>query len=484
MNPRARAAGALFLCALLQIWLTTTGHPAWLVVPAGLATTALAFAAAGRHAVLAHRETGRARSAWIFTSAATGLWALGSAFYTLDSVRGTNVAPPRLGDWLSLAAALLAPGVLLAGPSAPVARDIQVRLGLDGLMVATALFVPAWPLLLHPTQQLLGNAGGLLAISIPATHIVCLAIAVVLLSRSRAGAANAVTALAGAFAVFAASVLVYLAVALRGGSWQVHSMAGLFATATVLLLLAGRLPMPVDSRPWLEAPTGVRAALPYVPVVLAYGTAAVLQQRGQIDGVAVAAVLLLTALVLGRQFLALRTTGLLLAELSEQRRQLAHQATHDDLTGLANRKLLNTRIAGALDAGGGVALLLADLDGFKQVNDESGHPAGDDVLIRVAAALHRAVPPDALVARLGGDEFAILLHPASSSALDTASRVIDEVSALGESRVGVSVGVVHEPGGGATVSSLLTHADAALYEAKRAGKGCVRVYNTFETART
>ncbi|WP_433301857.1 diguanylate cyclase domain-containing protein [Actinoplanes sp. CA-030573] len=469
-------AGALIVCALLQAWLSAAHHPSWLVITAGAGTSLLALAAAGRHAVLARGNAGPARAAWLFTAVATGLWAIGSILYTVDAIRGVTAAPPRVGDWFCLAAAMTAPGVLLAGPSAPVAGNVRLRLGMDGLMVAAALFVPAWPLLLRPAWEVLGNAAGVLAVGIPAVHIVSIAIAVVLLSRSGASATNAVTALAGAFAVFAGAVLIYLGVALHGGSWQVHSMAGVFAAATVLLLFAGGFRMPVDSRPWLEAPTGARAALPYLPVVIAYSVAAVLQRRGEIDNALVAALLLVSALVLGRQFLALRTAGQLLAEVAEQRRQLAHQATHDDLTGLANRKLLHARAAEALAAGEGVALLLADLDGFKQVNDRYGHATGDEVLIRVAEALRRAVPAEHLVARLGGDEFAILVVADAAPAHAVAERIVAEILAGGEPRVGVSVGLVHEAGGRATLNSLLREADTALYEAKDAGKGVVRVY--------
>ena len=162
----------------------------------------------------------------------------------------------------------------------------------------------------------------------------------------------------------------------------------------------------------------------------AFVAAAALQRRGGLDAVMVTALLLMGLLILIRQYLALRTNGLLLAEVQEQRLLLAHQATHDDLTGLANRKLLHAQVAVALSSAGPVALLMADLDGFKQINDRLGHGAGDDVLVRVAATLRRVVPSGGLVCRLGGDEFAILLHPAPSraAALAVADRVIDEIT--------------------------------------------------------
>ena len=88
------------------------------------------------------------------------------------------------------------------------------------------------------------------------------------------------------------------------------------------------------------------------------------------------------------------------------REQLTQRALHDPLTGLGNRALLAERLAAG--TGGQFALLMLDLDGFKDINDTLGHPAGDDLLVEVATRL-RAVAPDGAVVRLGGDEFAILV---------------------------------------------------------------------------
>nr|BFE71650.1 hypothetical protein GCM10020092_049510 [Actinoplanes digitatis] len=94
-------------------------------------------------------------------------------------------------------------------------------------------------------------------------------------------------------------------------------------------------------------------------------------------------------------------------ESRELQDRLRHQATHDELTGLANRVLFGERLAETV--GTGVALLHVDLDGFKPINDTYGHHAGDVVLTRVAERLRAVLPPDAMPARLGGDEFAVLL---------------------------------------------------------------------------
>ena len=169
----------------------------------------------------------------------------------------------------------------------------------------------------------------------------------------------------------------------------------------------------------------------------------------------------------------------------EAAEQLLHIATHDTLTGLANRRMLTERLSHALAraerTGEAVALLFIDLDGFKSVNDLHGHAVGDEVLIAVANRLRRAARGSDFVARLGGDEFVILLdtdvHPGSPSAL--AERVFDVLSSPccfdgGEALIGASIGVAMHPPLSNLAADLIRRADAAMYEAKNAGKGCVR----------
>ncbi|MBU2666240.1 diguanylate cyclase [Actinoplanes bogorensis] len=149
--------------------------------------------------------------------------------------------------------------------------------------------------------------------------------------------------------------------------------------------------------------------------------------------------------------------------------ELRHQATHDALTGLANRSLLEQRLSAA--TADQVSVLLIDLDGFKPVNDRHGHHAGDRVLVAVAERLETWTAESGLAVRLGGDEFAVLLP--GTGATDAADRAEHIALAVAEPirlpdgqqvRVGASIGVATgAPGEGAR---LLRDADAAMYRRK------------------
>ena len=163
---------------------------------------------------------------------------------------------------------------------------------------------------------------------------------------------------------------------------------------------------------------------------------------------------------------------------AEDARQLLHAAHHDQLTGLANRRAFFATLNEAL-AVGRASVLYLDLDGFKPVNEQLGHAAGDEVLIAVAERLRACAPATAQVARLGGDEFAIVVPDDDGTVAEAVAerlvRVVSEpleVERYGEISVGVSVGYSVTDGTAPTdPNALLLAADDALRAAKGSGKG-------------
>ena len=167
--------------------------------------------------------------------------------------------------------------------------------------------------------------------------------------------------------------------------------------------------------------------------------------------------------------------------------KLIHDALHDPLTGLANRVLLRDHLERALArhgrSPGTVALLFVDLDDFKQVNDQFGHAAGDQILCQVSERLREAVRADDVVGRQSGDEFAVLLDRVlgEDEAVVAAERILRELRRpfqLGGRAVvvGGSIGIAVADERGMVAEELLIQADAAMYAAKRAGKCTFAVF--------
>jgi len=172
------------------------------------------------------------------------------------------------------------------------------------------------------------------------------------------------------------------------------------------------------------------------------------------------------------------------ANVRSEQETLMHRATHDALTGLPNRAFFDLRLPDAIGqaaaAGERLAILYLDGDGFKRVNDQYGHAAGDALLIEMARRLAAALGPDDFAARLGGDEFVILLT--GENAAGRAARTLQVfVEAVGPPlelpggdylQPGVSIGIALFPDHGDEPEALLSHADQAMYldkERRRSG---------------
>jgi diguanylate cyclase (GGDEF)-like protein/PAS domain S-box-containing protein len=168
--------------------------------------------------------------------------------------------------------------------------------------------------------------------------------------------------------------------------------------------------------------------------------------------------------------------------------EVRHRALHDPLTGLPNRALALDRLEGALARrrrdGRAVAVLLADLDQFKLVNDSLGHAAGDDLLVALAPRLNDAVRPSDTVARLGGDEFLVVCEQLDGphEAIRVAERVAQAINqpivlASSEHFVTASIGIAVAESADAVPEDLLRDADAAMYRAKERGRGRYELFD-------
>ncbi|MGL4506547.1 MAG: diguanylate cyclase domain-containing protein [Aeromonas sobria] len=173
------------------------------------------------------------------------------------------------------------------------------------------------------------------------------------------------------------------------------------------------------------------------------------------------------------------------AQQARENASLLHQATHDNLTGLPNRALFDARLGQAImlaeTAGEGFALLYLDCDRFKQINDNLGHNAGDEVLVTLSRRVEHQLRPLDLVCRLGGDEFAILLSPvfAQQDVEEVIKRIQQAMSDPvvlqdGQTLIaGVSIGFALYQAG-ISASALCAQADQAMYLAKRDRRGDVQ----------
>jgi diguanylate cyclase (GGDEF)-like protein len=183
--------------------------------------------------------------------------------------------------------------------------------------------------------------------------------------------------------------------------------------------------------------------------------------------------------------------GRLVDELQHEANTRHHEALHDSLTALPNRRgfveLAEARVA---DERGSFAVLLMDLDHFKDVNDTFGHPAGDRLLVEIAQRLNEVTRPYDCVARLGGDEFAIVLTDVGTAthAFSEAQRLHDAIArpyrVSGVSvQVDASIGVALSPEHGRDVDALLRCADIAMYAAKEHRSSC-RIYDPMDDHHT
>ncbi|WP_068186288.1 bifunctional diguanylate cyclase/phosphodiesterase [Mycobacterium sp. UM_CSW] len=424
-------------------------------------------------------STGRRRFGWLALVIGLLGWAAGEVLWSVYEVRpdiehATHPAAAEAVFTLYPLGAMVSLALL-----SHLSRHSPRRLVLDGLIVATSLFVISWVFVLD--KQLRENTGSRLATLIEVfADIVLLTTAILMLSRIRSNDLPSRGLLAAGIATITTADIA-MVFQTGVGSYHLGDLTDLGRVAGFALLSLAGLAS-VHETATDPARTEIMSPallwLPYLPLMLAAAVGLGQAVNLMAHGPMLAALGILVAAVLARQFIVLMENQGLLSEV-------AREAFRDSLTGLANRAHFLHRLEQAVTRqrleGGPIAVLCLDLDNFKSVNDALGHPAGDELLVRVAGRLTAALEDTGtLVARLGGDEFAVLIEASLDESQATANRVLD---AFGTPIVidGVPIEVrpsigytVAAAASNCTVDQLLQHADLAMYAAKREGGQCIR----------
>ena len=493
------------------VWTASGLGAAWLALYAA-ATAATAENAGGRQflgdivylvpvalatalsVVAAHRSTGRARGLWSLLVVSNVLWLAGDLVWAGYPYLLSREAPfPSVADGLYLASYAIVPAAVLVGFGGASGRR-RARSLFDAAVVGLGLGAAGWYLLIAP--QLTGGMSWATATSIayPLLGVVIVvAIASVALTGYQhvaasiwfLGAAFTVSSLTDASYTYLASLNDYVTGDWLNLGWQAEA---------VLLCLAAVCALRHPEGDGQVVPLG--PDLTVVPVLLGVVTALLvagadsLRHGAGVTWLAVAAVVVIA--LVARFVLSVDDSRVaarkLEAALQEQRRL----AVTDGLTGLHNRRffeeVLRLESERALRGDLPLALLVADLDHFKLVNDVHGHQSGDEVLVEAAARLKSSLRAGDVLARYGGEEFVAILPDAGrETALEIAERcrsaLADEVVPLHNGylvTVTGSFGVaVLAPDAGPVaardVTGLLGRADRALYAAKNAGRNRVSV---------
>ncbi len=427
----------------------------------------------------ARSAEGRLRAAW--TALALGLtaWTMGEVIWSYDELVLGEIPFPSAADAFFLLFPVGAGAALLLFRNRR-GEGSDIRVLLDGLVVAGSLFVMSWILVLSRIYEA-GAASTfefVLLVAYPLSDLVLLTMATIVLVGAPAGQRVPITLITLGLACMAIadSAYAYLSVQdeyFSGNPNDIGWVAGL-----LLLTIAasvGRFELD-NERAVDEVPGWASVWLPIAPVMLAGLTLILSRSDARSSQPVVVAGLLVVAAVMTRQFLAVRENRRLIAAV-------AAQAFRDPLTGLANRALFHDRLTHALQMreryGTSVGVMVLDLDDFKLVNDNLGHRAGDELLNLFGQRLTDAVRPGDTVARLGGDEFAVLVEADAGQAHLLAERVIEAFDApitleghdlLVRPSLGLAVAAVNQP---MLADDLIKQADLEMYAAKRSSRSPV-----------
>ena len=446
----------------------------------GLIATIAAWRVSSRPGV----ESGVQR-AWRRMAIGFACWWVGDVLWFVYEVVLRQHPFPSLADVGYLAFYPCAARALLSFPSPARRRSDWMKLGLDALTVLLCAAMGIWYLVVGPTVHDHPGQGlaTVLNVAYPVGDLLVLfGVLVNLLRRTTANDASLRLLVGGVGALVVADVaFAYLSLSdsYNGGGWPDI----FWLTAWCLFFLAAQAasrptaaPSPGQSRP----PDQRLARLPYLAVALAYGLLLLVGRRAAVyplDGLILGAAAV-TALVLVRQVSMIAENGRLMLRLQTL-------ANVDPLTGIPNRRAFFEDAELLFEGSGHThqhSILMVDVDYFKDVNDTFGHRAGDRVLSVVAACAKSQLRSADLVGRYGGDELVIALADCDgAAAFEVAERIRSVVAATpvatedGVVNVTLSIGVAGA-GNDEGLLPLLARADLALYDAKRAGRACVREF--------
>ncbi len=420
---------------------------------------------------------------WLHLSYACALLAVGVSSNAVDALTGQEpsqlISMPTLVSYLATLATVL--WALLCLPTWKRSRSDWVRFGLDAcvILITTGVFV--W----HFSVRRLGDWESQTGSVVPVLAIMLVA-AVSMVTFVKVAFAGAGQLDRRALRLLGAATAT---AAVSGGATPFlvpypHLSASFTSVAAAAfgVHLAAIVQARAGAEPALTAPSRRISVLPYLAVAATDALLLLISFREPAETPLVASsVVCLTVLVAVRQIVALRDNNRLLntvdanlRQLREYQHRLSHQATHDPLTGIANRALFEHTVAGLIAARTPFHMALLDLDDFKTVNDRLGHGMGDVLITTVSRRLVDHVRPQDTVARLGGDEFVVLLPDAAP---DTVTGLLTDLVAAVEEPVDLGGSAVATHASiGVTASraddrpeELLRRADVAMYAAKGSG---------------
>lgn len=470
------AAAALLFFGFAAFLLSDVAHEDTVKTVDDICIVVFSVVALGFSIYAARSAEGRLRAAWTALSLGLTAWTIGEVIWSHDELVLGEIPFPSVADAFFLLFPVGAGAALLLFRNRR-GEGSDIRVLLDGLVVAGSLFVMSWILVLSRIYEA-GAASTfefVLLVAYPLSDLVLLTMAAIVLISAPAGQRVPITLITLGLACMAIADSAYAYLSVQDEYFSGHPTDIGWVAGLLLLTIAasvGRFELD-NERAVDEVPGWAAVWLPIAPVMLAGLTLILSRSDARSSQPVMVSGLLVVAAVMVRQFLAVRENRRLITAV-------AAQAFRDPLTGLANRALFRDRLTHALQMreryGTSVGVMVLDLNDFKIVNDNLGHHAGDVLLNLVGERLSGAVRPGDTVARLGGDEFAVLVEGDTEKSHVLAGRVLEAFEApitleghnlLVRPSLGLAVAAVDQP---LSADDLIKRADLEMYAAKRSSR--------------